>query len=297
MATKVSIIGAGQIGQALATILKSNSEVEIELWDKESGKVPNQKPVSEIIPGSQFVFMCVPSWVMRIAIGEVKQYIKPETIIISVAKGLEEKTLATIDQVLTEELGNNTFALMGGPLIAEELLRGQRGVGMIASAALDTRNTVAELFKSTTLLAETSDDARGVALASVLKNIYAVGLGAAAVLLPGLNIRGWYVSRACEEMGNIIERLGGKKETAYGAAGIGDLIATGFSSESSNHQAGRELAETGKPQHQSEGVISLPQLVELLSGDIKEYPLLQTLQCSVINQENISDAFQKLLAA
>jgi len=254
----------------------------------------DQKPLAEVVSSAQVLFLCVPSWVLRPVIGEVKQHLSPGTVLVSVAKGVEESTLATMDQVLNDEASGFPYVLLGGPLIAEEVANGQWGVGVAATESETACDAVSEIFRSTNVLIEPSSDVHGVALSGVIKNIYAIGLGAISVLFPGLNFRGWFTAQACKEMGDVVVALGGKKETIYSAAGLGDLIATGFSSDSSNHQAGRELAESGKPQHKSEGVASLSQVVQLLDGNTEGYMLLNMLRRSIMEGKDISDEFKEI---
>ncbi|MDP3997861.1 MAG: hypothetical protein Q8P73_05175 [bacterium] len=290
----ITIIGAGEIGQALAGVLTQNPDNTISLWDKADGKVSDQKPLEQIIPNAQIIFMCVPSRAMRAAAKETSAHLPAETAIISIAKGIEKDTLATMDEVLTAELPNNPIALLGGPLIAEEISQGQTGVGLLASADKNALKNIPPIFSGTSIAIATTNDIHGVALAGVLKNVYAISLGAATILSPGLNFRGWLVQQACAEMSVIIPQLGGQTATAYTAAGLGDLIATGFSPDSSNHQTGRDLAEKGTTERQSEGYVSLRQVLDLIGDRQNRLPLLTAMKAIIIDQKNAREVYDRL---
>lgn len=289
------IIGAGEIGTAIAKSLRDANAAEVFLWDKDASKVPEQKPLSEIMPLADFVFFCVPSWVMRMAVSEVSQYLIPKAIIISLAKGIEAETLKTMNEVLEEALPKGQkFALLGGPMIAEELVAGAQGFGAVATAGEEIYSLVNNLFKNTNIFTEYSADIRGVALSAVLKNVYAVSLGVADGLKWSGNAKSWLAAKAIKEMSEIAEILGGKKETILGTAGLGDLLVTGFSEHSRNHQIGDELVKTGKISLKGEGVASLNSVLKLLGEKSKDFVLLSVLAGIVINGEDAKSALEKL---
>ncbi|TSC96002.1 MAG: glycerol-3-phosphate dehydrogenase (NAD(P)+) [Parcubacteria group bacterium Athens0714_26] len=295
MDKKVVIIGAGEIGTAIAKSLKDVNTADIFLWDKDTLKVPEQKPLSEIVPQADFVFFCVPSWIMRVAVAEVSQYLIPKAIIISLAKGIEVETLKTMNEVLGEALPKGQkFALLSGPMIAEELVAGARGFGVVATASEEVYSSINNLFKNTNIFTEYSADIRGVALSAVLKNVYAVSLGIADGLKWSGNAKSWLAAKAIKEMSEISEILGGTKETILGTAGLGDLLATGFSEHSRNHQIGDELVKTGKILLKGEGVASLNSVLKLLGEKSKDFVLLSALAGIIINGEDAKSALEKL---
>jgi glycerol-3-phosphate dehydrogenase (NAD(P)+) len=293
--TKITIIGAGEIGRAIEKVLKKKSDISIEIWDKDESKVPNQKDLASIVESASFLFMCVPSWVMEEAVKNIEPHLKEETIVISPAKGIDKETQKTIDEVLGAQLSRNNFAIMHGPMIAEELMRGMGGYAVIASKNKEVPQKVANLFERTKLKLELSNDTRGTALAGVLKNIYAVGLGITDGLELGMNFKGWYVGQAIKEMGEIIGSLGGKVGAALSLAGASDLIATGFSENSRNHKVGFDIAQKGDCELESEGTISLPSIIKLLGDKPKSFPVLIALEKVVIQNKEAKEIFNNII--
>ena len=112
----------------------------------------------------------------------------------------------------------------------------------------------------------------------------------------GCNFRGWYVAQACFEMGEIVPKLGGKKETVYGQSGVGDLVATGFSSNSRNHQAGLNLVKDQSLEMSSEGTRSISQICNLL-GKYSHYPLLNILRLVVVDKKSVAEYFPVAICA
>ncbi len=335
---RIIIVGAGEIGQAIGKILQNKQGTIIEFWDKKPTIVPGQKSLAKIISSikapvanTRFLFLCVPSWAMRTVAGSIGQWFDKRTIVVSLAKGIEEKTLKTMDRLLEELLPKDRlFALLTGPMLAEELSNGQTGVGLVSSSQKQTYSALIKLFENTNLRLEYSADVYGSALASVLKNIYATGLGIAEALNLGGNTKGWLVQKAVTEMTEIIKGLGGRRETALGPAGLGDLVATGFSPYSSNRQVGdilvnpvRKPALSHQPDRhhfhgpekqlsngvkvskttlKSEGLVSLPCLLKLLSKagveeKINNFYFLKALQKIIIQRENPKIIFNELINA
>jgi len=277
-------IGAGVMGRAFDGILEKKG-LKIFLWDKDESKVVDQKPLSKIIPGAGVIFLCIPSGAIKEALGEIIPYLKPETIIISVSKGLEEESGKTVDRLLFELLPKNQpIALLSGPMFASELSENFSGCGILA-APDEVFEVLKQIFQNTNLHLEHSKDIHGVALASVLKNIYAVGLGMAETLELGCNFRGWFIVRAAKEMSGIIAILGGDPETAYGLAGLGDLITTGLSDQSRNFRVGRDFIKEGVIKN-SEGIKSLPLVDGQLGKKSESFPLFSRLKNVIIDGED-----------
>lgn len=296
MQTNVLIIGAGEIGQAMGGLLKKAGRSTVVFWDSENGKVPDQKPLKEMTVNAEVVFLAVPSKAVRAVLGDIANDIGRNVPVIVLAKGLEADTGKTMDQVLKEYLGRKRGMLLYGPMIAEEINAGKGTAGVLAGYSASLARKVIILFECHDLRLTFSKDLRGVALTGVLKNIYSVGLGIVEGLGLGSNFSGWYVAQACMEMSEIVPKLGGKKTTVYGQSGIGDLVATGFSSDSRNHQTGLNLAKDPASQMKSEGTKALPQICNRLGGSSR-YPLLNVLRLVVVENKTVGEYFPTAICA
>lgn len=273
--TKVLILGVGEIGNAIRQLLVAKSDVEILVWDRDDRKMPEAIDLPKSAQEADVIFACVPSFAVREVVSLIIPHVRKETIVVSLAKGMEESG-SSMDQVLQECVGDRAqWGVLAGPMLSEELITKRYGVGVFAGSSSKAFEVLRELFEETRLFLEYAEDVHGVALASVLKNVYAVLLGTADGLRWGSNRKSWLLSVATQEMSQVIEMLGGKKETAYGSAGLADLAATGFSVFSTNRDVGQHVAIGGN-NLQSEGSRSLPIIMRLLS-DSTRYPLLNTL--------------------
>ncbi len=295
MSQHVLILGAGEIGSAIATVLKEK-DVSIDMWDKNPERVADQQPLEAIVPKANVLFLCIPSFAIRPAIVDIAPLLSPGTVIVSLAKSIETDSHQTMNEVLANILPpEQPFAILGGPLLGEELEAGAGGVAVAASASEHAREALTELFKNTSIALETTADAHGAALCGVMKNIYAMGLGAAHGLGWGDNMKGWLASKAMGEMLDIIEQLGGDHKTTLGPAGFGDFIATGFSEHSGHRTFGVQLAQGVDCERNKEGCRALPIVVEMLGKERDTFPLLMALHRIITHNEPLKETLESAI--
>lgn len=296
MESRVAIIGAGSFGQALGFVLQRRPRVTVEFWDKDPQKVSGQRELAGVVGTAQTVLVCVPSWALRNVLESIRNHVVPDTVVVASVKGLDGGRL-TADQLLEVVLlMGQPWALLSGPMLANEIMAGQLSFAVVAAPDRGIFRNVQGLFSGTTVRLEYSSDTRGVALAGVLKNVYAIALGMAQALGLGHNVRGSLTMQACREMARLLPQLGGRAETAVNLAGLADLVATGFSESSRNCRAGKELVETGTCQTVSEGVASLPGLFQLLGGKLESYPVLAATHAVVEKGMPAREAVARLLS-
>ncbi len=283
----VAIIGAGKMGQVIASCVRERAQA-VHLWDVDASKIPSGSLSLEVtLKKADVVFVCVPANAVRDASMRVISGIGRRTTIITIAKGIEEATGFTMAELLADVLKkhHHGFALLVGPMLADELARGQPAYGVLAGLNKVAYRRMAQLFENSQIRLAYSADARGVAYASVLKNIYALGLGIVAGLELGKNVQGWFVTQALAEMRIILNKCQAHPNTAESLAGLGDFITTGFSEQSRNYTVGKALAngEYGKA---SEGSRSLPLIWKKLGATTKKLPLLSDIYSVVIKKEH-----------
>ena len=287
---QILFLGAGEIGTALAHVVQNRGH--LEMWDKDPKRASGSNPLEQSVPLADIIFLCIPSWAVREVLATIVPFLRPKTILISLAKGMEEKTLKTMDVLLEESLPRlQPFALLGGPLLAEELMADLPGIGVVASSFPVIVEKLRPLFEGSSLRLEYTNDVHTVALMAVLKNVYAIGLGIAEGLNWGWNGKGWLAVQATQEMQGIIDVLGGRKEDVYNSAGMGDFFATAMSPNSRNRESGREIGLTGACTLPGEGCHSLPLLLSLLGETASQFPFLFSLDRIITKHENPKGVF------
>lgn len=265
--SRVAIVGGGELGRAVGILLKKKN-IAVELWDSDPTVVPGQRPLPEVITNADCIAFCIPSWAMRAAVTGILPQLAPGAIVISFAKGIETDLFQTMAEMVPTVLPPTTpFVVVGGPMLAAEIAGGKDAIGVFASKDAVALQKVKTLFSAENFIVEPSADPASVALASVLKNIYAVALGIADGLELSGNEKGWITALSVGEMRGIATAFGADPDVILGTAGIGDLIATGYSVHSRNRETGIEIVTTGKCNLRGEGLHSLPFLIDRLGKD------------------------------
>ena len=296
--SRVVVIGGGELGKAVGVLLKKNN-VTADLWDADPSVVPGQKALQEIVPMAECVAFCVPSWAMRVAVTGILPYLSPTAIVMSFAKGIEKDSRQTMAEMVPTILPPGTpFVVVGGPMLAGEITGGMAAIGVFASKDAAALQAAKALFASESFNVETVADPESVALAGVLKNIYAVALGIADGLTLSGNEEGWIAACAIREMRGIAAALGADPDAVLGTAGVGDFIATGYSVHSRNRETGIEIVATGKCNVRGEGLNSLPFLMERLGKDkAAAFPLLMLINTMGIECQPARPAFEAFFKA
>ncbi len=292
---KITFIGMGEIGNAIAHVIAPKAK--IRAFDKDISKISGKSlTLEESLDNAEIVFICVPSWVVREVCKEISPLIDKKTCVVSLAKGLEEKTLKTMDAVLEECLPpNQPSGVLGGPMLAEELMADLPGICVLGAKDSVVFSQLKPLFEKSSVRLENVSDPYAVALASVLKNIYAVGLGVAEGLGWGWNGKGWLAAKGLDEMNIIARLLGADVRIMAGAAGGGDFFATAMSPNSRNRETGREIAIAGECVKTSEGCHSIAPVLKLVNDSKKHLPFLLALDRIINQHEKPKKVFEELL--
>lgn len=265
MKQKVSVLGAGAWGTALAALLVRNGH-DVLLWAFEdevakeitcdstnscylSGcKLPDDlrssSSLEEVCAHSRTLILACPVAFIRSVLGQAKPFITPEHGWVTVSKGLEAGTLefplAIIDQVFgtTSKKG-----VLGGPNFARDVACGMFSSTVIASQDQGFLDHLYVLFHSPTFHVTKSADIVDVQVAGTIKNVIAVAIGIARGCESiSENSTAFLFTQGLNEMKTIAQALGGGGSALYGPAGVGDLVLTAMGSQSRNVKAGMMFA-------------------------------------------------------
>ncbi len=264
MAERIGIIGGGSWATSLAILLSKKNFI-IDLWVRNKSQldkiyisrenikylpgvvIPSNvnitNSLSDALEGKDIIVMAVPSHAIRETLEKGKKHIKPEQIIVNVAKGIENNTLLRVSQVVAEILPENRYAILSGPSHAEEVAKDVPTTVVAASEDKETAQYVQDIFMSPKFRVYTNSDVIGVELGGSIKNIIALGAGISDGLGYGDNTKAALMTRGIIEMGRLGEKMGARKSTFAGLAGIGDLIVTCTSMHSRNRRAGILIGE------------------------------------------------------
>ena len=255
---KITVVGSGAWGTALSLLLLENGN-DVTLWsffekETETMKTTGENPFLKGVPipeslkltsdiscvsDADAIVMATPSFAVRETTVKIAPLLSKKTVIISVTKGIEKDTSLRMSQVIDEVLhGSNTVAVLSGPSHAEEVGRRIPTACVTACADLAVAEWIQDLFMNERFRVYSSTDLVGVELGGALKNVIALCAGCCDGMGFGDNTKAMLMTRGLTEIARVGAKMGGKKETFAGLAGMGDLIVTCTSDHSRNRRAG-----------------------------------------------------------
>ena len=264
---KVSVIGAGGWGSALAQLLSSRG-VPVTIWAHEpaqADEINSSHTNKKFLPGVTLnpsvratssmeeaakadLFVMVPpsKFLPEVAHQLGRAGVTAGAPLVCCTKGLEHQSGRLMTQVLAEIFPANPVAALSGPNHAEEVARGTPAAAVIAADDHELAARIRDFFSTGNFRAYSVDDVTGVELGGALKNIYAIAAGISDGLGLGDNAKAALVTRSLAEMVRLGTRLGGQRDTFHGLSGLGDLIVTCFSQHSRNRGVGERLGRGEK---------------------------------------------------
>jgi len=268
MYKKISVIGAGGWGTALALLLAEN-RAQVRLWAHNpalAADIVSKRTNDTYLPGvrlppnvyatanladtldAELALIVTPSKATRAIAGQLAALgPDPETAFVSCTKGIEHGTGKLMSQILEECLPRNRVGVLSGPNLASEVAQRIPAAGVIGSVHADLLERLQNTFSLATFRAYTTDDVTGIQLGGALKNIFAIGAGVSDGFNMGDNAKAALVTRSLAEMMRLGVALGGRRETFFGLSGVGDLMVTCFSQHSRNRKVGERLGRGESP--------------------------------------------------
>lgn len=320
---KVSVIGAGSWGTALALVLYTNghevtvwsvieSEIEMLKTKRENvSKLPGVKlpenilfttDLKEAIEGKDMLVLAVPSVYTRSTARSMKPFVQQGQIVVNVAKGIEETTLMTLVEIIEEEISQAEVAVLSGPSHAEEVGRGLPTTCVVGAHSRQTAEYIQNIFMNESFRVYTSPDILGIELGGSLKNVIALAAGMADGLGYGDNTKAALITRGIAEIARLALAMGAKYETVSGLTGIGDLIVTCASMHSRNRRAGILIGQ-GKTMQEAmdevqmvvEGVYSAKAAVGLAEKYQIPMPIIEQVNQILFYDKPVKEAVQELM--
>lgn len=265
---KVSVMGAGAWGIALAIVLRNNNN-DVTIWSKlenEVNMLKNERENSISLPGiklqndikittdlreavkdTDIIVMAVASRFTRQTAAAIRDMVKPGQIIVNVSKGIEDVTFMTLTDVIKDELPCVEVAALSGPSHAEEVGKGIPTSVVVGAYSKETAEKIQNVFMNNVFRVYTSPDVLGIELGGSLKNVIALAAGMADGVGCGDNTKAALITRGIAELSRLGLKMGADEKTLGGLSGIGDLIVTCASMHSRNRRAGILIGQGKTP--------------------------------------------------
>ena len=280
MFRKVAVLGAGPWGTALAIQLAENDN-QVTLWSKlpreiealraDRKKVPNlpdavlqdsvilTTDLEEACKDKDLIVFAVASPYVRSTAELAKPFIPDGQVIVNVAKGIEESTMMTLTEVISDVIPGAETGVLSGPSHAEEVGRDIPTAVVVGAKNHKTAVMIQDTFMNDYFRIYINPDVIGIELGGSLKNVIALAAGVVDGLGLGDNTKAALMTRGLAEISRLGVAMGGNLETFLGLSGMGDLIVTCTSLHSRNHNAGYLI---GKGYTMQEAMDEVKQVVE-----------------------------------
>lgn len=324
---KVTVIGGGSWGSALARILGDNGHdviiydrsleivTEINEYHTNKSKLPvgtlplnvcATNSLEESLKGSNVIVIAVPTKVIRSVLQKMNVVLTHKSLFVNASKGLEPDTFLRVSEIVYQEINNELiedFVALTGPSHAEEVINQLLTIICAVSTNRKAAKLVQSLFNNSKYFrVYTSYDLKGAELCGALKNIYAIASGMLSGIGLGDNAKAGLISRALVEMRRFVISFGASEETIYGLTGLGDLVVTTTSQHSRNFQAGYRLA-TGKNLEETissmtmvvEGARTVVAAYQYARANNLETPIIDAVYDVLYNKKAVKTAINQLM--
>ena len=319
---KITVVGSGGWGTALAILLFENGN-EVTLWsyfqqETETMKATGENPFLKGVPipkslalssdiacvrDADAVVLATPSFAVRETARKIAPMLSPKAVVVSVAKGIEKESSLRLSQVIEEELKDkNPVAVLSGPSHAEEVGRKIPTAVVAACADISVAEFVQDLFMNERFRVYATNDIVGVELGAALKNVIALCAGCCDGMGFGDNTKAMLITRGLTEIARVGAKMGGRKETFAGLAGMGDLIVTCTSEHSRNNRAGHLIGQGLEPQEAMkkvgavvEGYYAAASGYEMARKYGVEMPIIEATYDVLYNGASLDKTFKMLM--
>ena len=305
--SKIAVIGAGSWGTTFSKVLADGGS-DVMLWSRReevaneinssrqnSAYLPGVKlptnivastDVEKVLEGASQVYISVPSQSLRSNLETWGKSIPQDSIVVSLMKGVEQKTGLRMSQVISEHgISLDRVVVVSGPNLALEIAAEQPAASVAASSSTESAMAVAKASTNSYFTTFTNNDVIGTEFGGILKNLIAVAIGIVNGVGYGQNTKASIMTRGLSEISRFAAAFGAKPETMVGLAGLGDLIATSESPLSRNHRAGEMLGQgfskrevLEKLSQTAEALVSVSTVLELARDKKIAMPIVEQVE-------------------
>ncbi|WP_328739218.1 NAD(P)-dependent glycerol-3-phosphate dehydrogenase [Streptomyces erythrochromogenes] len=304
---KATVFGTGSWGTAFAIVL-ADAGCEVTLWGRRSEVVdaintgrtnPDYFPdvelpaniratndPAEAAAGADFTVLAVPSQTLRDNLAAWAPLLAPDTVLVSLMKGIELGTAKRMSEVIEEvaKVPAERIAVVTGPNLAAEIAARQPAASVVACVDEAVAQRLQAACHTAYFRPYTSTDVIGCELGGAVKNVIGLAVGIADGMGLGDNTKGSLITRGLAEATRLGVAMGADPLTFSGLAGLGDLVATCSSPLSRNHTFGTNLGrgmtleETiAVTKQTAEGVKSCQSVADLAGRHGVDMPITETV--------------------
>ena len=314
---KVTVLGTGAFGLALASILAENKN-EVVMWTrfeeekkrlletKTSPKVEGfilddnikiECSLEEAIKGSELIVLAIPTAFITDVFKEAKKYIKLNQYICIASKGIEQGTCLFIQDMIKKQIKNKNIGAISGGSFAIDLVK-KVPVGLsVASKSKKTREIIMKAFVNSHFRLEPTTDIIGIEVCGAVKNIMAIASGMVDGLGYPISTQALLITQSLHDIKSLIHALGGSKKTILSFAGFGDILLTCTSEKSRNYSFGkligsgasREEIDEYRNKITVEGLYTLKSIHKLIKKKKIKIPTINIIYDIVFKDKKVDE--------
>ncbi len=239
---------------------------------------------------ADYIFLAIPSKSIISFTKEIEKYIKKDTLVINLAKGMNSDGTFITDHI------NNPVS-MKGPTFAIELLNGFPSAFTVGGRIEDYHKIKNDILPSTMISIDYTTDAKAVELLSVLKNMYAIAIGLVSGRYNSPNVDFLIYTKAVNEMRKFLKLFNCQEDTIFKYCGIGDLGLTSLNDLSRNRTLGLLIGKGFVPDvtNNSSTIVEGYRTVKLMYDRVHErnmscdFPIVTALYYLLYGEATIND--------
>lgn len=311
---KITILGSGVFGLALASIFEENKN-DVTVWSKyeeeikylkenrTNEKIKNIKLSKNIkysndlknsIENSEIIVIAVPAQFVDNLVKDIKKYVNKQYILIA-SKGIENDTFSFLEEVVKKQIKTRKIAVISGPTFAVDIANKYPVAFTLASRSWSSREIIKKVLMNSHVKVRPSRDVVGVEVCGAIKNVISIASGMIEGMKYPESTKAMFITESLHDLKNLIKALGGNKKTILTFAGFGDLLMTATSDKSRNFTFGKMLGENKskeeinkyKKENTIEGLYTLESIYKLIKKKKVYMPIIELIKDIVDGKKEV----------
>lgn len=319
---KISILGTGAFGMALASIFYDN-KCSIKMWtnsederdmllknrksDKIDFVIPSDIVIStdmeEVMSGSDIIVLAVPAKFTDSTSKEVSKYFKSKQVICIASKGIEQNSCRFLYDIVRSNVGSSNIGVISGGTFAVDIVNKVPVGFSLATRSNFTKEVIMKAMANYYVKLRHTRDVIGTEICGSIKNVIAIASGMLDGMGYPISTSSMFITESLHDIKALIKALGGDKNTILSFAGFGDILLTCTSPKSRNYTLGKLIGE-GKSKEEIdsyinsttiEGLYTLYSIKRLLRNKKIKMPIINLIYDIIVNGKDVNELSKFLI--
>ena len=319
---KISILGTGAFGMALASVFHDN-KCSIKMWtnnedemnmllskrksDKIDYDIPSDIVIStdmeEVVNDTDIIVMAVPAKYVGDTSKVLNKYYKKSQVICIASKGIEQNSCLFLYDVIRNNINTPNIGVISGGTFAVDIIKKVPVGFSLASRSNYSNEIITKAMENDYVKLRHTRDIIGTEICGSIKNVIAIAAGMLDGMGYPISTSTMFITESLHDIKALIKTLGGDKNTILSFAGFGDILLTCTSVKSRNYTLGRLIGE-GKSKEEVdkyiesttiEGLYTLYSIKKLLRNKKIKMPIINLIYDIIVNEKEPSNLAKFLI--